>query len=530
MSDRKEWMLGLPGHNELVKLDDVALLIRGGSLRSTDLVKKLGEPWKAAGEMPELEPVFEEADAAGQAARAAKAAAPAADTRRATVPDRASKSQAKPAESTRVSKSEVRPVPPPPKPPEAAPVKPTTQRIEAPPAKAEAPAPAKPEEKTPPPPPPKPAEKPARTERVKRDVPKAPPRVVVRIPPMVGKYYSPVDLLRSASLAFEPKKLLIALAVAVPLAIAGSLGMAPREEGPAAIILPLLALLILLFGLAFILTALAYVTRRQLEGEPYTLSEVIHWVGSNVVTAVVYPAVLAPSGIAFAGLWALGLLRNRGTGGASFLKIAYFIPMLLSFVALLGIFVFQLGSMYIPAAGAVEGAGMSGTLRFAWNHVRRQWGRVVLHWLIVTVACGVITFVCLGIAALAVELPQFVFGPPPVNDPAIGEAWNNFAPLFLVYRGIAFGLGLVLPVSLLSTLGCLSYLAMRHPASAALSAEGGMDETSGGMVGAGRGSSGLLEATQPAETRPAPDSTSHGSRPGMTPIQGVSEDKGEGAL
>lgn len=530
MSDRKEWMLGLPGHNELIKLDDVALLIRGGSLRSTDLVKKLGEPWKAAGEMPELESVFEEADAAGQAARAAKAAAPSADTRRATTTDRASKSQSKPAESTRVSKPEVRPVPPPARPAEPASVKPVTARIEAPPAKAEPAAVAKPEEKTPPPV--KPAEKQARTERIKREVPKAPRRVVVRIPPMVGKYYSPVDLLRSASLAFEPKKLLIALMAAVPLAIAGSLGMAPRDEGPAAIILPLVALLILLFGLAFILTALAYVTRRQLEGEPYTLSEVIHWVGSNVVTAAVYPAVMAPSGVAFAGLWALGLLRNRSTGVASFLKIAYFIPMLLSFVALLGIFVFQLGSMYIPAAGAVEGSGMSGTLRFAWNHVRRQWGRVVLHWLIVTVACGVITFVCLGIASLAVELPQFVFGPPPINDPAIGEAWNNFAPLFLVYRGIAFGLGLVLPVSLLSTLGCLSYLAMRHPASAALAAEGGMDETSGAMVspGSGRGSSGLLEATQPAETRPAPDSTSHGSRPGMPPVQGVSEDKGEGAL
>ena len=47
MSARKEWMLGIPGHNELVSLDQVLLLLRGGQLRPTDLVKKLGEPWRA---------------------------------------------------------------------------------------------------------------------------------------------------------------------------------------------------------------------------------------------------------------------------------------------------------------------------------------------------------------------------------------------------------------------------------------------------------------------------------------------------
>src|SRR5688500_18224650 len=50
----KEWMLGLPGHNEVVTLDDVLLLVKGGALRPTDLVKKLGEPWRAANEVPEL--------------------------------------------------------------------------------------------------------------------------------------------------------------------------------------------------------------------------------------------------------------------------------------------------------------------------------------------------------------------------------------------------------------------------------------------------------------------------------------------
>src|SRR6185503_17160971 len=55
---RKEWMLGIPGHNELCNLDQVLLLVRGGSLRPTDLVKKLGEPWRAANEITELAPHF----------------------------------------------------------------------------------------------------------------------------------------------------------------------------------------------------------------------------------------------------------------------------------------------------------------------------------------------------------------------------------------------------------------------------------------------------------------------------------------
>src|SRR5439155_5423180 len=57
-SARKEWMLGIPGHNELVNLDAVLLLVRGGQLRPTDLVKKLGEPWRAANEVTELAPHF----------------------------------------------------------------------------------------------------------------------------------------------------------------------------------------------------------------------------------------------------------------------------------------------------------------------------------------------------------------------------------------------------------------------------------------------------------------------------------------
>src|SRR5260221_13107976 len=65
MSGRKEWMLGIPGHNELVSLEAVLLLVRGGQLRPTDLVKKLGEPWRAANEVTDLAQHF--SDVPGQA-------------------------------------------------------------------------------------------------------------------------------------------------------------------------------------------------------------------------------------------------------------------------------------------------------------------------------------------------------------------------------------------------------------------------------------------------------------------------------
>jgi hypothetical protein len=528
MSAKKEWMLGLPGHNQLMTLDEVGLLVRGGQLRNTDLVKKLGEPWKSAGEMQELETFFEEAEAADAVAKAAKNAPPKPAPAEKTAVKPAAPAPAKPAETSRTTaRTELR----------QPPARTTTARYEA----AKAPPLPKPsaeekalaEEKTPPPAPP-PAEEPkpveekksegkkpgARTERVKKapPPPKPPPRPVKKLDPMVAKYYGPVDLLRCASYAFEPKKLLLALIAALPLAVAGSLGMAPRDPGAGATVILLLSAAIVVFGIAFTLTGLAYATRRQLEGEDYGFREVAQWVSGNLATAVIYPAVtLTPSGAAFALLWALGMLRDRGPAWASFLKVAYGLPMLLASVALTGIFAFQLGSMYVPAAGAVEGEGMPGAARQTWIHARRQWGRVVLHWLIVTVAFGVITAVCLGIAAAAVLLPQVVWGPPPSDDPAIGEAWANFGPLFLVYRGIAFGLGMILPVSLLSTLGTLSYLSLRHPASVPVSS-GMMDETSGAGFPSVRASTASppMEATQPAETRPAPPDATR-PEPARTP-------------
>lgn len=542
----KQWMLGLPGHNEVMRLEDVLLLLKGGQLRPTDLVKKLGEPWRAANEIPELAEYFSDpkkmeaiADGPGISTKApeekppAKSAAPVS---RAPSPNttRIPPPAAAPPTTARAVPPEKRPAPA--KPPPPAPVSTTapTQRAEVkpteapksetrPPSSAEAaedrPDPLNEPVKTPPV-----EDKPKSEEKARtRGLPKPPRRPEPILEPMVAKYFGPVDLLRCASFAFEPKKLLLVALAVVPL---GTLSWVlwqysgdhsePREWA-----LAILSGVIAVFGFAFVWTALAFLTRRQLEGSRYSAGEVLRYAGTQVATSLIYPLlVLLPSLASLGILWIFRSIRNAGTGGASFLKIAYFIPMAFAFLAVAGALLYQLASMYVPAAGAIEGQRLGGAVNAAWANVRRQWGRVVLHWLIITVAVGVISFVSLGLAILAVGLPQVIFGVP--EDLRVWQAWNNFGALFAIYHGIAFGLGLTLPVSLFSTLGTLSYLSLRHPASAQLSPSP-LEETSGiPMTGTRSGSSNPAEATQPGETRPAP--------PDATPPPEISDDSDEQPL
>ena len=511
-SPRKEWMLGIPGHSDVVRLEDVLLLIRGGALRATDLVKKQGEPWRTANEISELSAIFAEVEEAARKAPAPVPAVPVA-----------------PAAATPPA-----PASPPPPPPAPEPRRTTTDRVPKPRGlpestrrvSVESPAPARTERreesKSTDPSRAGTARVPSADAKRKPRLPKPPPVVKSLLEPLEAKYYSSVDLLRAASFAFDPKKLLIASAGAAPMAIAWSIGMSKSAEGAMAILLLAISTAILIFGLAFILTGLAYVTRRQLEGKEYSVAEVVSWVGGSVMTAVVYPALtILPSALAFAILWSLGLLRNNGTGMAHTLKLVYFVPMAFAFAAVAGVFLYQLASMYVPAAGAIEGVGVGAALRHVRDNMKRQWGRVAMHWLIVTVAVGVITVVCMGVAFLSIRLPEWVFGPPP--DDVIGDAWGSFGPLREVYGGVAYGLGMVLPLSLLSTLGSLSYVSLRHPSTAQLS--GGQEDTRGVPLVGGRTP---MEATQPGDTRPAPPDA---TRPGnVTPVPDISDDSDEQPL
>lgn len=484
----KEWMLGLPGHNEVVTLDDVLLLVKGGALRPTDLVKKLGEPWRAANEVPELAPHF--AAALNAAVKERPRTEPPKETARKTVV---------PAPRPRPSDSK-----PPPSASDPASTKPSDSK---PPKTAETdvlksvkaaesdgtkPAPSDTKAAT--------SAPPSTTRRVAIDLPKARPRPETpRIEPMVEKYFSPVDLLRCASFSFEPRKLLLSLALVAPLAIAvvflyvTSRGSALEKVGS------LGALSLGVFGFAFVCVALAYVTRRQIESREWTVGEALKWTLTNANTAFVFPVVvLMPSLVAAGMLWLLGFVRNLGTGMASTLRVLYIVPMIFALVAILGLLVYQLACMFVPAAAAIEGLGLVGSVSAAWSHVKRQWGRIVLHWLIVTVATGVIAIVCLQLATWMLVLPEVMFGEP---DEDVAGAWiGRFQPIQRVYEGVAMALGLVLPVSLFSTLGTLSYCALRVAVAQQIATppeETSFQGAAGTRVGA--------ESTNPAsETRGLP--------------------------
>lgn len=487
MASGKEWMLGLPGHNELVTLEEVARLISGGQLRETDLIKRVGSPWRAANEVPELmgyfgapplrvrereEPERKPApEPAAQPSKAATTRHPKAEpsgraTARITRHDGPASTRHAPLRKTHPPASASRPP-------------------------AEKPAESKPAESSPPEPAPPP-----------------PVRLSPRLEPMTPKYFSPVDLLRAASHAFEPKKLLLAAAMLVPLLVFWSLIMFFHQgagSAPIRMLLFVLASAAFVVGASLICVVLSYVTRRQLEGEELTLADAVVYGTSNLLTAVAYPAlVLVPSLFALVCLWLLGFVRDAGPGAAAALKIAYLLPMLFALAAVVGLFLFQLASMYIPAAAAIEGQGLTGAVSAVWANTRHQRGRVVLHWLIVTVAVGVITAVCMGLARLSLELPNLVFSRP---TGGVEEAWSRFRGLFATYEGLAYGLGLTLPLSLFSTLGVLSYMALRHPVSAPLGAWQ-MDETGHGELESSPGPLAAMEATHPAvETKSEGTST-----------------------
>jgi hypothetical protein len=307
-----------------------------------------------------------------------------------------------------------------------------------------------------------------------------------------------------------------------------SLGMSQGRSGDCIRegILIFVCMAFLVFGLAFILTGLSFVSRRQCEGRDYYFGEMIHYAGKSIGTALVYPLIsLAPSLISLGILYLLGLARNRTTGMASTLKVGYILPMIFAFVTVLGALVYQIASMYVPAAGVVEGEGLGGSIHHAWSYVRRQWGRVVLHWLIVTVAFGVISAVCLGLSHAAIQLPVWLWK---TEDSSINQAFDQFSGIWAAYEGLAYGLGMMLPISLFSTLGMLSYLLLRTPAGAQLSPSY-LDDTSGMEIGAMRGTRHPGESTNPSDTRPAPleGPANPASSP---PLSDISDDSDEQPL
>ena len=54
----KEWMVGLPDHPDLLSMEDLLRLIQLGQIRETDLIRRTGDTWHAAGDISEFQKSF----------------------------------------------------------------------------------------------------------------------------------------------------------------------------------------------------------------------------------------------------------------------------------------------------------------------------------------------------------------------------------------------------------------------------------------------------------------------------------------
>lgn len=380
---KKEWSLGTPGHTEPLTLEELEEMARDGRLRATDLVKKTGASWCAAGEVPDLKKYYPE--------------------------------EVKPAQ---------------------------------------------------------PVKKPSRFSRrgtSKMAVEKAAEEKPERLDPMPKSVLSQEDLIRFATLAFDPRRLFVTLLMTVPLSVlvGGLLGLRIGIESgalKAVFFVPAVVVTAIAGGIVF--TVLAFLTRGQMEGHRCSINTAIRAVKANPLTALLSMVLpLVPSVVALGVLFVLGIVRNTGEAPALLMRIGYIIPMAVSLVAVAGAFLYQLAAMYVPSVAAVEGAGLKESIGRAWRLVRRNPGSVISHWIVVTVVVGVVAGLFLTLSFGAYCLPELVFPTPDSYE--IVKAWNSAGVLLGIYGGVAFGLAMVLPSSLLGMLGMISYLMLREDPSAA---------------------------------------------------------------
>lgn len=293
---------------------------------------------------------------------------------------------------------------------------------------------------------------------------------------MIPKYLSPVDFLSGASHAFEPRKLIWTAATFTPLSmlIAWMIHWREGMEGNTERVVLLVAVAaVILSGLTIVLTLLAYITRMQVESRAYTVSGVLRFAASRLPLALALPVMLAPALAAAGILRLLGGWRNGSESAAELLNLFQVIPYIFAMATVVGVVFYAIVSAYVPSVSAVEGKGFAGSLRDAWETSQHQFGRLVLHGVVQAITIGGVLFFCIVLIFMALDLPDRLPPPLPGSSSATGAS--------AIQVGVVFGLGLVLPVSMISTFTMLSYLALRHPASAPI-ASSAADETSAGEV------------------------------------------------
>lgn len=316
-----------------------------------------------------------------------------------------------------------------------------------------------------------------KTGRFREPAKRQAPRPVPKPGPLEAlgsRYFSPTDLLRAMTYALAPRKLLAAAAVLVPASVAYTvlrdLGTARATSVFGARAIEGAAGSILLFAAGIATMLLAFMTRRQVEGIRLSSREAAGYVGRNCGAAFLVPlhgVILA--GVVLSLIGVLGWARTSGAGMAETMRWLYGVPFALGLIAVLvGVFL-EIALMTGIPAMTVEGCGLREAMRLTVYYVRTQPGRLLLHWLLVTLVAVLAYRFSAWLVGLGYSLPQWI----------AGADWTGGGLAGALHAGLRDGLALVAPASLFATMGTLSYLILRQEDMVyATEEEGNLEDTS----------------------------------------------------
>jgi len=578
MADSKrEWMIGHQGHTGLLTVDEVATLIRGGQLREQEMVKRQGQPWRAAREVPELAAFFKNPGHGSMTAAIQDAPAPEGQPIAPPPPDdrtilypapsvTPAKQEAKPAAAAKPAvvaerptrfrrlasyrgtdrKDAPKPAPsapasPPPAakggsaPPLDVDVKGVVEEAEklsaessasypaiketptqAPTAEVASPsqAAAAPPAKVEPKPEPKPVPKQPSRRAMKAVAPPAP-----TLPPMTAKYYSPAELVRDTSLAFSMRKLATVSGILLPALFLSSLlymcwARWVTESPRAREVLNVIPHAILGLGACAVLAAATYSTRRELE-RAASGGLAVHLTRVLPGLAVIAAGAAGLYAVLRGVLWVLGWIRNLSVATAAILRFLEILPLLIAALAVATAVGGVLALAYGAAAAAVEGCTPMGGIKHLRSIARDQGRRLSMHAFIIAITVGASGFACHHLVFVEIW-PLIHANQPPLE---IIAHWRGYWGLDALYeRGLLTAVVWSLPVSLLGTMSVLSYCALRQPEGAQLAATGRPDETSQNEAAAAeRPAPSAMEQTTPSATRPGEEKVEDLPEPDVQP-------------
>lgn len=421
---KREWMIGRQGHTGMLTIDELAGLIRAGQLREQEMVKRQGQPWKPAREVPELAAYFGGAVPGG-------------------VPE----------ERTIMFPPPVAAAPPAPAPePEPEPA-PGPDRSATPPV-------GRVEEPTPLPMPAVSAAPPAK-KKVEEPTYKWPSD-----PPPSRDAAAGGDFLGDVAIAFNFKQLGAVLGLLFPAFFLASLITYPVVRIETEWIRDfMIRVPQAIFGAGFLaaFTVAVCMARRRLDGSATPLSADVVRVAPSVF-GIAIAAVLAYM-VFWTGLWILGWIRNWGVGSAAMLRFLQIIPILVAGLAVATKIAGMVGAMYAGAAAAVESTSGSAMKRVQ-AIAKTAGGRLVVHAFGIVAVVGLTGAVCQYL--VQDELwPLLDTKPPDTVD--VQRHWHEYWwPVKSLYKdGLLLAAAFALPVSLAATLSMLSYRVLRPFGAAA---------------------------------------------------------------